>query len=65
VAFKRLGDGKAYGIECFRAELKDVARETKDLPKEYINAAGNGITEAFRAYAMPLTGGLPVIGKLA
>ncbi len=64
VAFRRTGEGASYGIECFRAELTDVARETKSLPKEFINAAGNGITEAFRKYAAPLTGPLPVIGKL-
>ena len=64
VAFKRTGEGKDYGVECFRAELRDVARETKDLPVEFINTAGNGITEAFRKYAAPLVGELPVLGKL-
>jgi len=64
VAFKRIGEGKDYAVECFRAELKDVARETKDLPIEFINTAGNGITEAFRRYAAPLVGELPVQGKL-
>jgi len=64
VAFKRTGEGADYGVECFRAELKDVARETKDLPEEFVNEAGNGITDAFRDYAMPLTGGLPELGKL-
>ena len=64
VAFRRTGRGADYGIECFRAELKDVARETKSLPREFINAQGNGITEAFRAYALPLIDNLPVIGKI-
>ncbi len=64
VAFRRLGDGDNYGIECFRAELKDVACNTKSLPAKYINEAGNGITEQFRNYAAPLVGELPVIGKL-
>ncbi len=64
VAFKRIGEGADYAIECFRAELKDVARDTKDLPAEFINDAGNGITEKFRRYALPLIGELPVIGKL-
>ena len=64
VAFKRLGNGDKYAIECFRAELKDVARETKSLPAEFVNAQGNGITEAFRTYALPLTDKLPTIGKL-
>jgi len=64
VAFKRTGEGNNYGVECFRAELKDVARETKHLPAEFINKTHNGITDAFRTYAMPLVGGLPVIDKL-
>jgi 6-phosphofructokinase 1 len=64
VAFRRITKGGKYAIECFRGELSDVARDTKDLPKEFINAAGNGITQAFIDYALPLVGELPVIGKL-
>jgi len=64
VAFNRIGEGENYAVECFRAELKDVARETKDLPREWINEAGNGIQQAFIDYAMPLTGGLPKVGQL-
>jgi len=54
----------AYGVSYRRAELSDVARETKHLPKDFINASGNGVTDAFRAYALPLVGKLPEIGKL-
>ena len=64
VAFRRKA-GPKYGITCFRGKLTDVARETRPLPKEYVNAAGNGIVEAFRDYALPLAGKLPQIGKLA
>jgi 6-phosphofructokinase 1 len=53
-----------YKITFERAELADVARHTKDLPKKFINKAGNNITGSFRDYAEPLTGGLPEIGKL-
>jgi len=63
VALKRKA-GEKYGVTCFRAELTDVARETKSLPAEYINDRGNGINESFRAYASPLAGKLPVIGRL-
>ena len=59
VAMKRLGRGRDYAVELFRTDLANVAEHTKPLPDEYINAAGNGVTEAFREYAMPLTGGLP------
>jgi ATP-dependent phosphofructokinase / diphosphate-dependent phosphofructokinase len=59
VAMKRTGEGKKYGVELFRTELKNVAEKTKSLPNEFINAEGNGVTKAFMDYAMPLVGGLP------
>ncbi|UCF42888.1 MAG: 6-phosphofructokinase [Planctomycetota bacterium] len=59
VAIKRLASGTDYKIEIFRTELKNVAEKTKSMPEEFINAEGNGITDAFVEYAMPLTGGLP------
>ncbi|MGC9453294.1 MAG: 6-phosphofructokinase [Phycisphaerae bacterium] len=55
---------KKYSVTYERAELKAVARDTKDLPKKYINKAGNNINPSFRDYAMPLVGELPTIGKL-
>jgi 6-phosphofructokinase 1 len=63
VAIKRL-KGKGYRVSYFRAELKDVARRIKDLPRSFINKAGNGVTKSFIDYAMPLVGELPIIGKL-
>jgi 6-phosphofructokinase 1 len=59
VAIKRTGGGKKYGIEFFRTELKNVAEKTKSLPDEFINADGNGVTQAYMDYAMPLVGQLP------
>jgi 6-phosphofructokinase 1 len=59
VSMKRTGNGKSYGVELFRTELKNVAEKTKSLADEYINKDGNGITQAFVDYALPLTGGLP------
>ncbi len=64
VAFERTGGGAYYGIRYFLANLADVARETKNLPGEFLNDEGNGVTDGFRKYALPLTGGLPKIGKL-
>jgi len=58
VAIKRLSD-KPYKIELFRTELKNVAEKTKSMPAEFINSQGNGVTDAFVKYALPLTGGLP------
>ena len=51
-------------VRYARAELKDVAKDTKDLPDDYINEAANGVTDAFRTYALPLVGALPSIRKL-
>ncbi len=59
VAIKRTGNGKNYAVELFRTELSNVAENTKSMPDEFINSKGNGITDAFIEYAMPLTGGLP------
>jgi 6-phosphofructokinase len=59
VAIKRVGNGADYKVELFRTELRNVAEKTKPMPDEFINAEGNGVTEAFVEYAMPLTGGLP------
>jgi len=64
VAFERTGNGDAYGIRCFRTDLVNVARETKDLPDNFIADNGHDVTDAFIEYAMPLTGGLPRIAKL-
>ena len=63
VAMKRAKTA-AYRITYVRADLKDVARLTKPLPRKFINKAGNGMTKAFADYALPLVGDLPVIGKL-
>ncbi len=59
VAIKRIGNGDDYAIELFCTELKNVAEKSKEMPDEFINSEGNGITQAFIDYAMPLTGGLP------
>jgi len=64
VAMKRTGNGPDYEVELFRTELSNVAEKTKSMPDEFINAEGNGITDAFIEYAMPLTGGLPQTGYL-
>ncbi len=64
VAFKR-AKGTKYKIEYIRAELKDVARLTKDMPRNYINKVGNNITKSYVNYATPLLGGLPTIGVLS
>lgn len=58
VAIRRLKSAK-YAIELFATELSSVAEKTKSMPNEFINSEGNGVTDAFVKYALPLTGGLP------
>jgi 6-phosphofructokinase len=58
VAIRRL-KGAKYAIELFATELSSVAEKTKKMADEFINSEGNGVTEAFIEYALPLTGGLP------
>ncbi len=59
VAIKRLGNGSKYAVELFRTNLSEVAEHTKNVPDDYINTEGNGMTEAFMEYAKPLVGELP------
>ncbi|HXE53022.1 MAG TPA: 6-phosphofructokinase [Tepidisphaeraceae bacterium] len=63
VAMRRILGGD-YRIETFLTPLSTVARETKHMDPSYI-ADGNNITEAFKLYARPLVGKLPVVGSFA
>jgi 6-phosphofructokinase len=60
VAMQRVAGGE-YKIETILTPLKTVARETKHMDPSYIRN-GNDITEAFKQYARPLVGKLPVVG---
>jgi len=64
VAIKRL-PGPTYRVKYVRAELSRVARDTRPMPRTFINKAGNHVTAAFRKYALPLVGRLPPTAKLA
>ena len=61
VAMKRVG-GSEYKIEVFLTPLATVAKETKDLPHEWI-IGGNDIGQGFIDYVKPLVGGLPSTGS--
>ena len=55
--------GKSYRV-CFeRVALRQVARDTREVPPKFINRAGNDVTDAFIAYARPLVGALPAVGR--
>ena len=62
VAIKRVGD---YAVEYELLKLTDVAAKTKVMAAEFINAEGNGVTEAFLNYARPLVGELAVMDRIA
>lgn len=62
-AIKR-APGKVYKTWIERVELKAVAKETRHMPDEWINADGNDVTPAFLKYVAPIVGPLPKIGRL-
>jgi 6-phosphofructokinase 1 len=55
--------GEAYQVEYRVAPLASVAKHTRELPDEYINEAGNNVTESFIQYARPIVGELPVTAR--
>ena len=55
--------GKAYKVSFERVPLQSVAKETRHMPDEFINPAGNDVTQEFIDYAAPIVGPLPKIGR--
>jgi len=58
VAMKRFSN-KPYRIQYDMVSLEQVAGHEKALPANFINRAGNDVTDAFKRYALPLTGPMP------
>jgi 6-phosphofructokinase 1 len=56
--------GKSYKTWIERTELKNVAKETRHMPDEFISKDGNDVTKAFLDYVRPIVGKLPAIGRL-
>ncbi len=75
VSLVRENDGGKYACTTALVNLADVANGEKPLPVEFINEAGNGVTDAFCEYARPLIAGnveldmapdgLPVYARLS
>ncbi len=63
VAIRRLSS-KPYASECFITPLATVAKVATHMKDEYINAAGNDVTQAWLDYVAPLVGELPKMGRL-
>ena len=64
IVIKRTGTAKTYAVSYVWTELENIAGPTRQMPDEFINAEANGVTEAFRDYALPLLGRLPRLGWL-
>lgn len=62
IAIKRK-PGKKYAVYFERVELRNVAKETRHMPDNFINKEANDVTKAFIDYAKPIVGKLPVIGR--
>ena len=58
IAIRRKPAAK-YRVTFERVPLKNVARETREMPARFINKAGNDVTRAFFNYAAPIVGPLP------
>ncbi len=63
IALRRL-PGREYRCETFVTPLATVAKVTKEMPESML-AGDNGVAEAFREYALPLTGGIEAMADLA
>lgn len=62
VTIHRVGD---YAVEYKLTPLAEVAGKTKYMPDDFINAAGNHVTDAFKNYLRPLLGSnRPQVAKL-
>lgn len=45
-----------YSVDYKITDLNEVAGKTRHMPKEFINIAGNNVTDAFKFYVRPLLG---------
>jgi ATP-dependent phosphofructokinase / diphosphate-dependent phosphofructokinase len=64
IAFRRI-PGAAYGVETFVTPLATVAKETRPMPRDWLNQAGNDVDGArLLPYLRPLVGTLPDIAQL-
>ena len=65
IAFAREKDGQGnYVCTIKLQDLAAVANAEKKIPDEWINADGNGLTNAYLAYALPLIQGEPASPKI-
>ena len=58
VGFRR-HEGAVYAVSPECIPIEQVMLAEKKMPEEFINQAGNGVTESFKAWCRPLVGPLP------
>ncbi len=51
--------GETYAIDYQVVPLANVAKHTRSVPDDYINEAGNYVTDSFMDYVRPIVGPLP------
>lgn len=56
VCIKRVSNAP-YTVEYTYANIKEIANEAKSIPREWINEAGNDVTEELMEYLLPLVQG--------
>lgn len=57
VTIRRTGN---YSVDYLLDRFEDIAAQTRHMPDEFIDRAGNNVTDAFKFYVRPLLGsGLP------
>lgn len=59
VGFVRIEKNGSYAVTTTEIPLNSVANFEKKVPIEWINKAGNGVTQSFIDYALPLIQGEP------
>ena len=64
IAIRRLERDGHYAADYFVTPLDTVAKVTRTVPREWLNAAGNDVLPAWLDYVRPLVGDLPEIGRL-
>jgi len=63
VAFERVADADRYVCKTKLLPLSEVANTEKKVPREWINAEGNNVNQAFIDYVLPLIQGEPQLPK--
>lgn len=56
LSYRRVSNAP-YAVEFEARSVSDIANRVRTVPREYINARGNGITDAGIAYLLPLIQG--------